>query len=190
MCRSCGRPLYPAVQRSGQLMRQFLKTRAQSESVAAQSSLAEQALATAGMPTSAADIVKGFAMQPQFAAFGAKNGHVAPAVYTGQIFVSGWHPRVACDRRRRFGWSCDDLRYFVGKELLIAYRLVKSAFGTSEYVKTLVEAFRERIVVSNGHSQFSLQRDRLLRVTAFVDVPILGSCRVGRPPVPSCYSDH
>ena len=137
-------------------------------------SLAEQALVTAGMPTSVADIVKCFAVQPHFAAFAAKYGPVAPAVYVGEIFVSDWHPRIACHKRRRFGWSCDDLRYFVGKEVIIEYRPVKSAFGKSSYAKTLVDVLRDRIVVGDGHSQFSLQRDRLLRVTAFVDVPIAG----------------
>ena len=111
-------------------------------------------------------------------------------MYIGQIFVSGCHPGIACDGRRRFGWSCDDLRYFVGKELLIEYRPVKSAVGNSEYVKTLVNVLRDRIVVGDVHSQFSLQRDQLIRVTAFVDVLFPKSRRAGRAPDPSCYSDH
>jgi len=152
--------------------------------------LAEQALVTAGMPASVADVVKSFAVQPQFAAFDAKYGSVAPATYIGEIFVSDWHPRIACTKWRRFGWSCEDLRYFVDKEVIIEYRPIKSAFGKSVYIKTLVDVFRDRVVVGDKCSQFSLQRDRLIRVTAFVNVLLPNSGGAGRTSVLSCYSDH
>ena len=152
--------------------------------------LAEQALVNVGMPVSVADIVKRFAVQPQFAAFDAKYGSVAPATYIGEIFVSDWHPRIACTKWRRFGWSCEDLRYFVDKEVIIEYRPIKSAFGKSVYIKTLVDVFRDRVVVGDRCSQFSLQRDRLIRVTAFVNVLLPNSGGAGRTSVLSCYSDH
>ena len=135
-------------------------------------SIAEQAMVTAGLPANVTDIVNRFAVSAHFAAFAKKYGRAAPATYIGEIFVSGWHPRIQCDRRRRFAWKCNDLRYFVGKELIFTYRPVQG-WRLSEYVKTLVSVFRDRIVVKEGAEEFSLQRDRLLRVTAFVDTPLV-----------------
>ena len=111
-------------------------------------------MATAGLPASVSASVNRVPAQSDFAALIKKYGHAAPAEHAGQIFVNGWHPSVACDKRRRFGWSREDLRYFVGKELIIEYRLVKSAFGKSDYVKTLVDVFRDRIMVGDGHNEF------------------------------------
>ena len=123
-----------------------------------------------GLPISVTYIVNRFAMPAHIAAFAKKYGRAAPATCTGEIFVNGWHPRVACDRRRRFGWECDDLRYFVSKDRIFTHRSVRSCH-LSEYIKTLVSVLRDRIVVKDGANEFSLQRDRLLRVTAFVDIP-------------------
>ena len=139
-------------------------------------SIAEQAMVTAGLPASVTDIVNSLAMPAHFAAFAKKYGLAAPATYLGEIFVSGWHPRIACDKRNRFGWECDDLRYFVGKELTFKYRPYRPQGVTwSTYVKTLVSVFRDRIVVKEGTEEFSLRRDRLDSAIAFVDIPRPGS---------------
>ena len=143
-------------------------------------SLAEQAMVIAGLPTSVTDIVNRFATPAHIAAFAKKYGRAAPATYTGEILA-----RSVSDRRRRFGWECNDLRYFVGKDLIFTYRPVRG-FHLSEYVKTLVSVHRDRIVVKDGANEFSLQRDRLLSVIAFVDIPRTDF----KARVPSCYSDH
>ena len=139
-------------------------------------SIAEQAMVTAGLPASVTDIVNSFAMPAHFAAFAKKYGLAAPATYLGEIFVSGWHPRISCDKRNRFGWKCDDLRYFVGKKLIFEYRPYRpQGFTWSTYVKTLVSVFRDHIVVTDGTEEFSLRRDRLGSAIAFVDIPRSGS---------------
>jgi hypothetical protein len=140
------------------------------------------------LPGPAAELVNAFLAQPPvFAAFEKKYGARFPATYLGEVFLSGWHPRVPHDNRARFVWRVDsaDYRYLAGAEVLITTRN-----GVPMYPREVKVVRTTGLCLDNNGAETQsaaaeqpmfLSNATIAQVRLFVDVKrcLLGGCRRG-----------
>ena len=125
-----------------------------------------------GLPQEVEALVMGYATPLHYQLCEKKYGKQL-AVYTGQLFVSDWHPRIQSTTRARHGWSvfdasrinmtvrqqqlipmppikqctADSMRPLVGKEVLIRYKNAADKVTTMG-PKFVIEVFHGSMTIS------------------------------------------
>ena len=155
-----------------------------------------------GLPQEVEALVMGYATLPlQHQLFEKKYGKQL-AVYTGDIPVSGWHPKIRSTTRERYGWCVfekpDNRRFpwftstppvkqctqasmqpLVGKEVLVRYQN-KAGKVTIMDPKTVDEVFHDRMTIreqsygpnSSRPSPFTIWYTGIQSVVLFVDMKL------------------
>jgi len=151
------------------------------------------------LPIEIEAVITEFALPLKYQLFKEKYGKPL-AVHTGEMFVNGWHPRIASTTRERYGWAVFEqpgitlypvhkappitqctqaaMKPLIGKEVLVRYQK-KTGAVTLMAPKRVIDAFCGYMTL--GHtmddpddrrSHFDVCYSGVLAVDLFVDIPL------------------